>query len=104
MILLRLLNLLLLLGLVVCLAGAMAGLIVLAPFVGGAWLLTLIAIVGSDPDSRAPEPRAIQITVGHPVIASAAASRGPEPVRPSREPRTGAANATCRSRPVSATP
>ncbi len=40
MILLRVLNLILL-GLVACLAGAMAGLILFAPFVGGAWLLTL---------------------------------------------------------------
>jgi hypothetical protein len=47
MILLRILNLVLLLGLVVCLAGAMAGLIVFAPFVGGAWLLTLLATTGS---------------------------------------------------------
>jgi hypothetical protein len=46
MFLLRLLNLLFLLGLVACLAGAMAGLIVFAPFVGGAWFLTLPAIAG----------------------------------------------------------
>jgi hypothetical protein len=44
MLLLRLLNLMCLLGLVICLAGAMAGLIVFAPFAGGAWLLTLLAI------------------------------------------------------------
>src|SRR6266545_7662728 len=55
MILLRVLNLILL-GLVACLAGAMAGLIVFAPFVGGAWLLTLLAIAGSDPGSPAPSP------------------------------------------------
>jgi hypothetical protein len=41
---LRVLNLLLLLSLVGCIAGALAGLIVFAPFVGGAWLLTLVAI------------------------------------------------------------
>jgi hypothetical protein len=54
MVLLRLLNLMFLLGLVACLAGAMAGLIVLAPFVGGAWFLTLLAIVVSEPNSPAP--------------------------------------------------
>lgn len=56
MILLRLFNLMLLLGLVACLAGAMAGLIVFAPFVGGAWLLTLLALAGSEPNSSAPRP------------------------------------------------
>jgi hypothetical protein len=55
MILLRVLNLMFLLGLVACLAGAMAGLIVFAPFVGGAWILTLFAIVGSEPSSPAPK-------------------------------------------------
>lgn len=53
MVLLRLLNLLFLLGLVACLAGAMAGLIVFAPFVGGAWFFTLISIAGSEPRSTA---------------------------------------------------
>lgn len=57
MILLRLLNLMFLLGLVICLAGAMAGLVVFAPFVGGAWLLTLLAIVGSEPDPHQPGSR-----------------------------------------------
>ena len=57
MVLLRLLNLMFLLGLVACLAGAMAGLIVFAPFVGGAWFLTLIAITGSQPRSAAARGR-----------------------------------------------
>jgi hypothetical protein len=47
------LNLMFLLGLVACLARAMAGLILFAPFVGGAWILTLLAIVGSEPKSAA---------------------------------------------------
>src|SRR3954447_6800546 len=58
MILLRMLNLMFLLGLIACLAGAMAGLIVFAPFVGGAWFLTLLAIIGSESSSPAPQPRA----------------------------------------------
>jgi hypothetical protein len=58
MVLLRLLNLILLLSLVGCLAGAMAGLIVFAPFVGGAWFLTLIAIAGSDGNAPKPAARA----------------------------------------------
>ena len=54
MILLRLFNLVFLLGLVACFAGALAGLIVFAPFVGVAWLLTLLAIAGFEPNSPAP--------------------------------------------------
>jgi hypothetical protein len=57
MVLLRLLNLMFLLGLVTCLAGAMAGLIVFAPFVGGAWFLTSIAISGCEPHSAAASGR-----------------------------------------------
>src|SRR3954453_7525170 len=57
MILLRMLNLILLLGLVACLAGAMAGLIVFAPFFGGGWFLTLVGILGSESGSPAPQPR-----------------------------------------------
>ena len=38
-------NLVLLVTLVACLAGALAGLIVLVPFVGGAWGLNLTALV-----------------------------------------------------------
>ena len=53
MILLRVVNLLFLLTLLGCLAGAMAGLIVFAPFVGGAWFLTLLAIAGNEPSARA---------------------------------------------------
>jgi hypothetical protein len=106
MILLRLLNLLLLLGLVVCLAGAMAGLIVFAPFVGGAWVLTLIAIVGSDPDSAARQRRTILVPATHPVNGSAPAVGSPKPTPSplSHEPRTRAANATYRRRPASTTP
>ena len=53
MILLRVVNLLFLLTLLGCLAGAMAGLIVFAPFVGGAWFLTLLAIAGNEPSAPA---------------------------------------------------
>jgi len=50
--LLRIVNVVLLLALLGCLAGAMAGLIVLAPFVGGAWLLNLTALLGYEEDAR----------------------------------------------------
>jgi hypothetical protein len=57
MILLRVVNLMFLLALLACLAGALAGLIVFAPFVGGAWFLTLLAITGAEPKSPAAKPR-----------------------------------------------
>ncbi len=50
--LLRIANVVLLLALLGGLAGAMAGLIVVAPFVGGAWLLNLMALVGYEEDAR----------------------------------------------------
>jgi len=56
--LLRILNLILLVSLVGCLAGAMAGLIVFAPFVGGAWFLTLISIAGFEGSPPKPAPKA----------------------------------------------
>jgi hypothetical protein len=50
--LLRIANVVLLLALLGSLAGAMAGLIVLAPFVAGAWLLNLTALLGYEEDAR----------------------------------------------------
>ena len=44
--LLRFTNVALILAMIGCVAGALAGLIVLLPFVAGAWLLNLVALVG----------------------------------------------------------
>jgi hypothetical protein len=41
-------NVILLIGMTVCLAGAMAGLILFLPFVGGAWGLNLVALLGRE--------------------------------------------------------
>ena len=54
---LRLINLMFLFALVACLAGAIAGLIVFAPFAVGGWFLTLPAIVGSQPDPSPSRPK-----------------------------------------------
>ena len=54
---LRLINLMFLFALVACLAGAIAGLIVFAPFAVGGWFLTLLAIVGSQPDPSPSRPK-----------------------------------------------
>jgi hypothetical protein len=48
----RITNIFLLLAMVGCIAGALAGLIVLLPFVGGAWFLNLIALVSYQEHSR----------------------------------------------------
>jgi hypothetical protein len=82
MILLRVVNLMFLLALVACLAGAMAGLIVFAPFVGGAWFLTLLAITGAAPKSPAPrtpnEPKPVidSRRLGNPAARPAPARPG----------------------------
>ena len=49
---LRIANIILLLALVACLAGALAGLIIFAPFVGGAWLLNLVALTSYEEHAR----------------------------------------------------
>jgi hypothetical protein len=53
-------NIVLVLGMVGCLAGALAGLIVLFPFVAGAWGLNLMAILAYEenwsPKSGRQEP------------------------------------------------
>jgi len=49
---LRTANIVLLLALVGCFAGALAGLIILAPFVAGAWLLNLVALLSYEERAR----------------------------------------------------
>jgi hypothetical protein len=51
--LLRIANVLLLLGMIVCCAGAVAGLIVFLPVVAGAWALNLVGLLGYE---EAAEP------------------------------------------------
>jgi hypothetical protein len=58
---LRKLNIVLLVSLVASIAGAIAGLIILAPFIAGAWFLNLMAILGYErlepaPATAASEP------------------------------------------------
>ncbi len=45
---LRVINVVLLLALAACFAGAIAGLIIFAPFVAGAWFLNLMALLGCE--------------------------------------------------------
>jgi hypothetical protein len=55
----RITNIVLIIGIVACCAGALAGMIVLLPFVVGAWLLNLMALLG-DAESERREPRAAE--------------------------------------------
>lgn len=50
--LLRIANVVLLLALVGCLAGALAGLIVFVPIVAGAWFLNAMALIGYEEAAR----------------------------------------------------
>ena len=51
--LLRITNILLLAGMVGCCLGAIAGMIVLLPFVAGAWALNLVGLLGLEEAARA---------------------------------------------------
>ena len=66
-------NVFLLLALIGCIAGALAGLIVLAPFVAGAWGLNLTAILTYDSDHRA------DLRPAHRTFPSRASSPGDAP-------------------------
>jgi len=50
--LLRLANVVLLISIVGCIAGALAGLIVFVPFLAGAWVINAIALAGYEEHAR----------------------------------------------------
>jgi len=50
--LLRLVNVILLVSIVACMAGALAGLIVFVPFLAGAWVINAFALVGYEEHAR----------------------------------------------------
>jgi hypothetical protein len=57
-------NVALILGMIGCMAGALAGLIVLLPFVAGAWVLNLTALVAyennREPDAAPGRPETVR--------------------------------------------
>ena len=53
----RINNILLIIAMVVCCAGALAGLIVLFPFAAGAWALNLVGLLGPEEGARSEGPR-----------------------------------------------
>jgi hypothetical protein len=65
---LRTLNTVLLISLVACLAGAMTGLIVFAPFAAGAWFLSTTAVVGLEREAATRTHATLQTSnIGPPV-------------------------------------
>jgi hypothetical protein len=50
--LLRIANVFLLVGIIICCAGALAGLIVFLPFVAGGWALNLVGLLGYEEAAR----------------------------------------------------
>jgi hypothetical protein len=72
--LLRIVNVALLLSIVACIAGALAGLIVLVPFLAGAWFLNATALVGFEEHARPGWARRVHAPAP-PVEAAADASR-----------------------------
>lgn len=73
----RINNILLILGMIGCCAGALAGLIVLLPFVAGAWALNLVGLLsfeeGRETESSEPAPVvSLEPTDATPVLRQAA--------------------------------
>jgi uncharacterized SAM-binding protein YcdF (DUF218 family) len=72
-------NVFLLLGMLVCCAAAMAGLVVFLPFVAGAWALNLAGLLSEEeaprtkqsPAARAAEPNSVPVS-GTDVVRHAA--------------------------------
>ena len=69
---LRTLNTVLLISLLACLAGAMTGLIVLAPFVAGAWFLSTTAVVGVEREAERQTLTTLQTSSIRPTAEMAA--------------------------------
>jgi len=77
--LLRLANVILIVAMVGCIAGALAGLIVLLPFVAGAWSLNLAALITLEEKARpgwierlhaGPSPPAASAGAAHPAASA----------------------------------
>jgi hypothetical protein len=64
--LLRIANVVLLMSIVGCIAGALAGLIVFVPFLAGAWVLNAIALAGYEEHARPGWIEQLHSSVQHP--------------------------------------
>jgi hypothetical protein len=66
--LLRIANVALLISIVGCIAGALAGLIVFVPFLAGAWVVNAIALAGYEQHARPGWIERLHASVDHPAI------------------------------------
>lgn len=93
-------NLVLILAMIGCIAGALAGLIVLLPFVGGAWGLNLMALLAYEnnwgPDSA---PRTVRVAAASERATAAGVTRQPAAVLAEQE-RTVLAQRARHARPL----
>lgn len=55
----RINNILLIVAMIACCAGALAGLIVLFPFAAGAWALNLVGLLGSEEAAKTARPQPV---------------------------------------------
>ena len=74
----RINNILLIVAMIACCAGALAGLIVLFPFAAGAWALNLVGLLSAEEGTKAEKPRRIAQAETAPVTSRE--SRGSIPV------------------------
>ncbi len=64
--LLRLMNVILLVSIVACILGALAGLILFVPFLAGAWVLNAFALAGYEEDARPGWIERLHASMRHP--------------------------------------
>jgi len=72
----RINNILLIIAMIACCAGALAGLIVLLPFVAGAWALNLVGLLGFEEAARIERPRTVAPPVEERATVTSRESRG----------------------------
>ena len=58
----RINNVLLIVAMIACCAGALAGLIVLLPFVAGAWALNLVGLLSCEEAAKTERPQPVRPT------------------------------------------
>jgi hypothetical protein len=72
----RVTNIFLIIAMIGCCAGALAGLIVLFPFVAGAWALNLVALLGFEEGARADKSAAAAAPAEQPAPVTSRESHG----------------------------
>ena len=76
----RINNILLIIAMIGCCAGALAGLIVFFPIVAGAWALNLVGLLGFEEGARTERTRPVAAPVEQPAAVTSRESTGSIPV------------------------